>query len=443
MDERHTLSAVTMQFALACNLCTLVYLTTLSRGTVNLYFPLVLLAYAPAVYGLDRLFLRRPRTMRGLVLLNAAAGLGLFASVCIIDGWENWAVLLFSGLFCLWPTVQGGILAMEPPDLRKTILCLDASAAVLVLFISFLSATGRSIYWAAPISAGCAAAILGVVSRRISRPMGHRDWGIVLLAFCAVFAVMLLVVSFAAAPAGYGVVALWNGLMALGRFLLNLLWRLLVFLTSLFPDPEYGELPPAETYDLPMQEQMAAAEENPAVVVILLVLSLTALVFLLGWLLRRLGKLHVGGRQAAKGRSQLERRRRLSLWRALRRLLAALGARLQLRAFLWRQRNTPRGLFCLLVHRCRLGPWHKRPGETPREFLTRLQESAQSDGELASALNALIPAVDQALYAPVPDNGPIPGAGLIRRRTGAALRRQFLRRCRDSLQGLLQPAKKA
>ena len=72
MDDRHTLSAVVLQFALACDLCTLVYLTTLLNGPVGLWYPHMLLVCAPAVYGLNRLFLRRSRTVRSMVLFNGA-----------------------------------------------------------------------------------------------------------------------------------------------------------------------------------------------------------------------------------------------------------------------------------------------------------------------------------------------------------------------------------
>ena len=104
-----------------------------------------------------------------------------------------------------------------------------------------------------------------------------------------------------------------------------------------------------------------------------------------------------------------------------------------MRIWLIRNRNTPRGLFYLLIRRCRMGPWHKRRGETPREFLLRLRRSTGGDPELAAALDELIPAVDAALYAPSVQADRIAHARLIRRRIGASVRRQFIR---DSLERL-------
>ena len=52
--------------------------------------------------------------------------------------------------------------------------------------------------------------------------------------------------------------------------------------------------------------------------------------------------------------------------------------------------------------------------------------------------DGLIPAVDRALYSPGGGRGPVPGAGLIRRRIGRAARRRFLLDCREGLEGLFR-----
>ena len=94
---------------------------------------------------------------------------------------------------------------------------------------------------------------------------------------------------------------------------------------------------------------------------------------------------------------------------------------------LWRGRNTPKGLYFLLVHRCRRAPWHKIEGETPRQFLLRLCEASGGDQSLADALKALADAADAALYSPRPAPARLEYAPLIRRRLGAALRLHFFR----------------
>ena len=161
----------------------------------------------------------------------------------------------------------------------------------------------------------------------------------------------------------------------------------------------------------------------------LAVLAAAGALALAVWCLRMLGKVRVGGRRVV--RTVRPSRRRPALSGALRRLLASWAERICLAVWLIRNRNTPAGLFYLLVRRCRMGPWRKRRGETPREFLLRLRRSAEGDRELADALDGLIPAVDAALYAPPEREGSaVPYARLIRRRVGASVRRQFVR---DSL----------
>ena len=186
-------------------------------------------------------------------------------------------------------------------------------------------------------------------------------------------------------------------------------------------DPVQIELP----------EEAELAEANPIVMAVLAVLLIAGMLFLVVWGLRMLGRIRIGGVKAA--RTVRPRRKRLSLLAGLRRLLASWAAYFRLRAWLFHKRNTPEGLFYLLVRQCRMAPWHKRRGETPREFLLRLRRSAGGDPELAAALDELIPAVDAALYAPPGRAGRAAHAGLIRRRIGASARRQFVRDGLDRL----------
>ena len=85
------------------------------------------------------------------------------------------------------------------------------------------------------------------------------------------------------------------------------------------------------------------------------------------------------------------------------------------------------GLYFLLVQRSRPTPWHKLQGETPREFLSRLRDRAAGDPELIQALENLIPAVDQALFASYTGEELFSKAALVRRRLGTAVYRGMVR----------------
>ena len=134
------------------------------------------------------------------------------------------------------------------------------------------------------------------------------------------------------------------------------------------------------------EEELVQAEANPVLTIILLVLAAVALLLFLAWLLRLMGRLKIGGRKVPKA-AKAPQRRRISLWSGLKRLLESWRTRIRLHLFLTRHRDTPVGMFYGLVRRCRLSPWRKRTGETPREFLLRLRRSAGEDLELAAALD--------------------------------------------------------
>ena len=90
MDNRTVVGALSIQLNAACILCTLIYWLSQSELEEIRPYPLVLLVYGPLLYGLDRLFLRRERTLRDLVLLNAGAGLAFFAVlVPLVRRWAH------------------------------------------------------------------------------------------------------------------------------------------------------------------------------------------------------------------------------------------------------------------------------------------------------------------------------------------------------------------
>lgn len=441
MDDRSVFPTVTTQFALACCFATLTYMVTLNEGIHGMYYPLVLLAYAPLNFWINRKFLQKERTLRGVTVLNSLMWAVLFATVC----WRQWssglAYLGITGGICLWLTVRGAHAAMKGINLRTLLLTLDASALLLVLFTGYLAAMQASYLWCAPMAAGFAACVLGMTANRMGRPMGGREWVLVGGAFLLISLLVLLLVGVAAAPAGQGLVILWTWLVGAAKFVVDLLWRILLFLTSLFPAPEYGEVemePPAIT--IPGTEE-EMAEGNPAALVVLVVLAVVLAVGAGIWLLRQLGKLRVGGQAEGRKRAQIRKRSRPSLWKALKRLLSSWVRRVRLRRFLRRHRDQPVGLYYILVRRCSLGPWHKKPGETPREFLIRLQGCAQGDPELEEALGGLAPLVDMALYAPRPKRARVPQAALIRKRIRRAVSRQFVRDCVARAQNMAQRAK--
>lgn len=430
MDERKTLPSLSVQMSLGCTLYTITCLMTLNQsgGRPGWYYPLVLLFYAPAIYGFNRLLLRRPRTLRALVLWNGGAYLLLFTSVLLINGWQGLAHMVFAALFCLWITAQGTQLCLEPPTLSQLILRLDVCLLFLVIFVGYTAALEFDLLWNLPIVIGCACAIVGVISSRVGGRLGGRGRAVMAAAFLIILGLVWLLVRFVAAPAGGGFVALWETVLSALKALGHLVSKILLFLFSLLPQPE-GEMalePQEGAAQLPPDETVL--EVSPVVTAVVVGMALIAAGVAVFFLLRALGRLRVGGKTAVMVKAG-PTRKRLSFFQGVRNLLAAWKQSLRLRLWLWRNRDTPAGLFFVLDRRCRSGPWRRSPGETPREFLLRLGRAAQGDQALSAALSELVIAVDTALYAPPVNAKPLPpvsGASLIRRRIGRAVRRQFL-----------------
>ena len=441
MTERRFFPSVCLQFSFGCTLCTLVYLMTLNGGEVCGYFPLVLLPYSPGIFVANWVFLKHERTVRDVVLFNACIGGGAFAAVFLIDGWCGVALAVFSGLFFAWSTVRGANSAFRQPGLHSQILILDTSALLLVLFTGFLAIMDLPTYWGFPITAGFAAAVLGVITMRMNRSMGAREWTFIGLAFVCLILLGWILMNTVAAPAGQGLVAVWSAGVAVVRMFGRALWAFLVFLGSLMKPADYGEMEPFEPIKIPGVEE-PLLETNPMVTVVLAVLGIVLLAAFAVWGLYLLGKVKIGG----KGQSRTESgviRKKFSLWQALCRLFERFRKSVSRHIFLYRNRDNPIGLYYILVRKCRFGLWHKRISETPREFLERLSEYAREDLTLKEALLRLIPAVDMAFYAPKKQGiDRIPQSKLIRSRINTVVRRQYVRIMLENFRSALKRRQK-
>ena len=427
MGETRKFPSVLYQYALACNLTSCYYMLTIGEGMPGWFFPQVLLVYGPLLYLLNDLFLRRERTLLGLIALNILACGGMVVGYLLLERWRGIAYAAFSGIFLVWLTIRGSQNARTGPSLRGSLLLLDASFLLLVAFVGYASMTGLGVWWSFPALSGLCAAILTTASLRSPRSLGLKGWLAVGGAF-GVLCLLLFLFMGAAAPAGQGVVALWSLLVAVLGRIKHLILGGLLWLLSLLPTAEPGEM---EQFDpeqyLTQMEELPAEEANPVLGLLMLAALLVGGMVLAVWLIRKLRsiRLHpVGGAVVAAQ----PKRKRVSLWRGLVRLARTWFGAAALRVRLWRDRNTPAGLYFLLVHRCRRAPWHKRVGETPREFLLRLAAAAGEDGELAEALGELARETDAALYSACPVRKKLEQAPYIRRRIGFAVRMQFVRK---------------
>ena len=201
MEHRNDrISALSVQLSIACFVAAAVYWFG-EDGLAGLVFPLALVPYAPALYALNLLFLRRERSLRSLALFNLCIGLAFFTVLAIAIGWGQWKALAVAAALCLWLTGQGCGLALYPPALPRVILCLDASFLALLFSVVHGASAQAPAYQLIPACVGCAASLLGMMLRRMGGGVGARGWIFVGGTFLVMVDMVFLRVGSTAEPA--------------------------------------------------------------------------------------------------------------------------------------------------------------------------------------------------------------------------------------------------
>ena len=176
MHDTRMLPAAACQLALACNLTTAYYMLTMGDGMPGWFFPQITLLYGPLLYLLNRLFLKKERSMLALGGLNLALCAAVLGGYLLLEPWRGIAYFAFAALFCSWLTLRGCTSALRGPSLRGTLLTLDAAFLLLIAFISYSSATSVDFRWNIPaVLALCAAMISAVILRSDHSP-GLKGW---------------------------------------------------------------------------------------------------------------------------------------------------------------------------------------------------------------------------------------------------------------------------
>ncbi len=391
-------------------LCTLLIFFQLS-AVPALWLQLLWVGFGPALYGVDALFLRRARSLQSLILLNAAAGVLLFA-VQLLAGTLHGDLPLVIGLFgCGWLSYQAAMLHQKAIALSQVIQFLDIGLLLLTLFVAYLSSVEASLLLALPLALGCAGAIVGMVSYRAGGALALRDWGLLLGLLAAMAGVACLWVGTLARGAGQGLADLWKGLCALCAGAVSLISAFLHWLSSFAGEESYDTLQAESGTTLSVAQAEEAMPELhlPGWIFALVAVLLVAGVLYLLWYS---GRVRVRGHGTVVQRKKSPKRSRISLWRALLLALGQLGEGLRLRLYLLLHRGTALGVFYRLV-RARYGRvWRQGIALTPREFLTR--EAAMTEKpEQQEAILALIAPVEAALYTREGRDTPFPQASIL------------------------------
>lgn len=427
MDEsRRALPSLLFQVAVAGILCDC-YLLLRIHEDISPFLLRFLLIFGPLVCGINRLYLRRSRPVAAVTALNVILWL-LGSGFCLYcASFGGISEIVFAAACTGILTFLAMDLTVNPPKLNTMVLTLDFNIVLMLCYVGLCTYWEQDLTYLYPALLGLTAALLGLITIRIKRRVGPREIAFLLVILFALLLLMEILLATVAPTAGRGLIAAGNGLLAVLSVLLSLANRFLIFLTSLFPALSEEEmLPEVETTE-EIESDMDYGNGAPLWLLFLIIAAflIAAVIFFLRYCRgRRVSRRRTVSIQAAAPRR--------SLRESLRLLLARFRNFLRRRRFLRRNRNNPVGLFYLFERSCRHSPLARSPGETPREFLSRLAGSFPEEPETADRLAGLLPLVDAAFYSRTPERPAVPGAPALRRRVKRAALRSRLQRHRQS-----------
>ena len=393
-----------------------------AKASIGVLFPASLL-FAAAVYTVNMLFLRKDRSLTMLFALNGAAALA-FLLPCFLVGLMDGAlnILLLAAMGIL-PACLAPYLNLTPPKLSQCILLLEGALVLLLLQGLILSerTVGAVVYL--PAGLGVITAMACLLLYRMEGLVSLRSAGVLCGLFLLLFLLCALLLMGAGA-AGGGIVSIVSGIGSGAAGLWGLIQRAAQAIASLFHPEELDE---GMAIDLSQGVVTEAADtvsetgNHTRAGVLILVLVLVIVIAALIFILRRFGKIRMGGSGAQQKKPEASR---VSPLEALRRSIAALQRKRDVRLWLRRNRNTPAGVFYLMERRCRRSALALRPADTPGDFLRRLSLAAEP--EASAAILALTGPVNRAIFAGVNDATSIENAGVLLKAAGAAARKHRL-----------------
>jgi hypothetical protein len=369
-----------------------------------------------------RLYLRKERTVFAASIFAISA----FAIQTVVLIWFSTGLPGFIGYafaFFFWAFVafKSYSFNLQGIALTQMTMLIDGCAVFLILMLFYQQATALPAPYGLPLVISVFLCLVSLTLMRTAGvergpgASGFRGFVVILCLLLLLGACILAFLIFASAPVGEAVVFGYHALVSGIVFVLGILGRILLFLLSLLPEPEGGEMPGA-----PAPEALSPiAEENfqnpPLLEAMLIFLGVAALVVLVLQLVRLRG-IKVGGRAVTGGRRIRAAKGGAGIGRKLRLLVTFLLERF---TFFWMtviHRSTPPGLLVYLERWARLHKQARLPGETHRRFLLRL---CDSQPPAAVPLRALSDALDAVCYGPTGMDPAFP------KEQAAAIRRSF------------------
>ena len=345
---------------------------------------------------LYRLFLRRERTLPKVALFLAAS---YIVTVTVLLAFfvrlPSLVSTLIAILFWSAPLFRIYTVTRTPPTIEKLTARLEGVIVSLLLLLLFTIRLDRPFIHVVPCAASMFLCLTALIVMRTSRSSagegdGMRGAAAILAFFLLIGTATAVFLLSAFASFGDTVAEGVAAIFSVIKYLFSLLTRVLNWLISLIPVPEYSGALTAEMAAMEMQsgEVEEVLEGGPTVLIIILcaVAALIVAFVIIAVIKFRRDKL--GGKRVTKI-SVVKRRKinaRRSFFRRIVQSLRFFGSSIL-------HRNTPQGVFVQIERWGRSRRCGRAPGETQRNYLTRLSANTPEHVNnllgLADALDAL------------------------------------------------------
>lgn len=380
MNRRSPLAALSILLANSAALHTAFLLLAEVGGSdwkgLMLWWGCVTLTYAALA-----LFLRRPRPLRGVILV-AVGGFLVQAMTTISLGIRYPFSLSWVCICVLWAAMYYRACAFQfrPAKAEQVIAAFEITVAVL-LFTAFTVSGGiTEPFTLYPLSIAILLTLLALLRLRSAHPRATEQVAggikgrllllLLLLLLGGGTAAFVLLLTGSAADL---LTQFTNWLKSTGTYLLKLFERFFLWLASLFPESDMGEILP-DTQGMDGLPKASAGEntiDGSFLLYLIIGVMLTAAVIALIWLWRKGGTVHLPALSRPAG---LVQRKGPGLGHALTLLWRKLCRWLSYRYNYLAKYNTPPGLLIWLERQAKRRRLGRKQGETSRMFLLRLKD---------------------------------------------------------------------
>lgn len=438
MEHKQFFLQSARQVSLACLLSMLYCLIILLNGTPALLFPVLLIVFGVVIVGVNRLFIRKSRTIQQIVILNAVCGALFFAGLLFAGGFTAFWQYIYGILAILMITCMGAAGVYGSVKLNSILLSMDGNLLLLIFSTLVLGALPHPFTWVLFAIIGAAAGLLGSISFRMGRTPGRREWGILLFLLAVIAVIAWLLFSFVVSPLSTGVVGFGQGAANVFVFLWEQITAFFRFLASLWHEEE---APADYSMEAPGMSGSQEAETGlqdlgilPVVIVAVIIAVILVIVILI---LKRTRKNKVK-KQLAYMQQPAAVIHATPLRDALKAMWVRLRRRRAAKRYLASRKQMPEGLYFTLKHICRHSELKERSGDTPAMFLQRIRDSfedaaasgtvaeksAETKTEYGTYLEELIRQLNINFYAKEPADISYPWAD----RLVAAVKKQLRQR---------------